>query len=67
MSYLHGDPQATFGDPSLMIMKQYGPWSTKNYEQMEHLGIVLLAFTLQQLSTDVSQRDPFIDSGKYKS
>lgn len=67
MKYLRGDAQATIGEPSLMVMNRYGPWSTKNYQHMEQLGVLLLAFTLLQLSTDTSQADPFIDSGKHKS
>ncbi|MCJ1462256.1 hypothetical protein MMC07_000856 [Pseudocyphellaria aurata] len=62
MNYLHGNVQATIGKPSLMVMTQYGPWNTKNYEHMEHVGFILLAFTLQHISTHVSQTDPFIDS-----
>lgn len=29
--YLHGDEKATPDEPSLMKMKPYRPWSTKNY------------------------------------
>lgn len=63
VKYLQGDEQATLGEPSFMIMKQYGPWSTKNYEHMDQLGALILAFTLQQSSRDSFQEDPFPNPG----
>lgn len=65
--YLLRDEQATLGKPSFMDMKQYGPWSTKNYAHMDQLGALILAFTLQQFSNDSSPGDPFTDSRKQKN
>lgn len=67
VNYILGDAEATSGKPSLMTMHQYGPWKTMNHEDMENLGILILAFTLQQFSNDSSQEDPFTDPGKRKS
>lgn len=57
VKYLQGNEQATLGEPSFMIMKQYGPWDIKNYRHMDQLGALILAFTLQQFPKDSSQ-DP---------
>ncbi|MCJ1425759.1 hypothetical protein MMC29_003659 [Sticta canariensis] len=59
LSYLIDDEQSAVGEPSFMTMKQYGPWRTKNHHHMEHLGPLVLAFTLQQGLNNSSQENPF--------
>ncbi|MCJ1464763.1 hypothetical protein MMC07_003376 [Pseudocyphellaria aurata] len=36
LDYLHGKEEATYDEPSFLKTSQYGPWNTKNYEEMEN-------------------------------
>ncbi|MCJ1467786.1 hypothetical protein MMC07_006411 [Pseudocyphellaria aurata] len=54
IDYIHGKEEATSGEPSFLTMHQYGPWKTMNHEEMENLGFLILAFSLQQIRNDLT-------------
>ena len=45
--YLCSKEQSKVRERSFMTMNQYGPWNVRIMEHMEHLGKLLLAFTLR--------------------